>query len=80
MRELGFSLVTKRDDYTGRVVSCGLEVIGASMQMDDGTRWFFGFAAPASDLAEFEKQLDLLLDQLNRVRKDARVAFQKSTT
>ena len=74
--ELGFSVVFKRDDYTGKVESCALRCNGMAMAMDDGSYSFIGITPPAATLSDLELQIDRLLDQLNAARKEARTAFK----
>jgi hypothetical protein len=76
MLGLGFSVRFKRDDYTHAIRSCALECRGMSMLLEDGNQAFMGFAPPCESLAEFEAQIDRLLDKLNAVRREARDAFR----
>ena len=74
--KLGFSVLFKRDEYTGKVLSCILECRGMAMTGDDGRPHFLALTPPAATLKDLEFALDKLMDQLNAVRKEARAAFK----
>jgi hypothetical protein len=74
--KLGFSVLFKRDEYTGKVVSCILECRGIAMTGDDGISRFLALTPPAATLRDLEFAIDRLMDQLSAVRKEARTEFK----
>jgi hypothetical protein len=74
--KVGFSVLFKRDEYTGKVLSCILECRGIAMLGTDRISHFLALTPPAAGLRDLEFALDRLMDQLNAVRKEARAAFK----
>jgi len=72
-RPRGFVVRTTYDDYTKKVTAVTMDMQAAFFNID--SQLVASVTGPCKTLAEFEAQIDALMDQLHDARKQARAAF-----
>ena len=74
-RPRGFFVRSWRDDYTKKVTAISLSMEAMFFNIEGQP--VASVTGPCETLADFEAQIDVLMDQLSAARKEARAAFSR---
>lgn len=74
-KPIGFCIRTWRDDFTNKVTAVALDMHAIFFNIDGQP--VASVTGPCETLADFEAQIDILMDQLSAARKEARTAFSR---